>query len=90
MRRFIFEFIRTSGGSKISILDLVKLCCFFKEDSCEFGAECMVLMAKYKYFNTEPKYVHSRTEFGFQMYQKQVPYSCLIPDMKWALVGQIK
>ena len=40
MRNFIYEFIRLSGGKRISILDLIKLCCYFKEDSCKFGEEC--------------------------------------------------
>jgi len=65
MRNFMFEFIRVSGGRLITILDLVKLCCYFKEDSCKFGEECEVLMKKYKQLNIEPKYVHEITEFGF-------------------------
>ena len=48
MRKFIFDFIRLSGGKMINILDLIKLCCYFKEDSCAFGKECESLMKKYK------------------------------------------
>ena len=44
MRKFIFDFIRLSGGNLVSILDLIKLCCYFKEDSCAFGRECEGLM----------------------------------------------
>lgn len=51
MRKFIFDFIRLSGGNMINILDLIKLCCYFKEDSCAFGKECESLMKKYKQFN---------------------------------------
>ena len=58
MRKFIYDFIRLSGGKLVSILDLIKLCCYFKEDSCAFGRECEGLMQKYKQFNIEPKYVH--------------------------------
>ena len=58
MRKFIYEFIRLSGGAFVNILDLIKLCCYFREDSCEFGRECESLMKKYKQFNIEPKYVH--------------------------------
>jgi len=86
----MFEFMRLSGGRMISILDLVKLCCFFTEDSCKFGAECDLLMQKYKQLNIEPKYVHEMTEFGFQQYMKYVPFSCLIADLEYAFVGQIQ
>ena len=48
MRKFVYDFIRLSGGKMVTILDLVKLCCYFKEDSCSFGRECEGLMAKYK------------------------------------------
>jgi hypothetical protein len=48
MREFMFKFIRVNGGNLISILDLVKLCCYFTADSCQFGAECELLMKKYK------------------------------------------
>lgn len=89
MRAFMFDFIRVSGGKSISILDLVKLCCYFKDDSCNFGAECNTLMANYKKLNIEPKYVHMMTEFGFQQYLKYVPYSCLIADLEFGFVGQI-
>ena len=65
MRKFMFDFIRFNGGKQISILDLIKLVTHFKEDSCDFGAECEVLMQKYKQFNIEPKYVHQRQEFGY-------------------------
>ena len=60
MRKFMYEFLRTSGGKIISILDLIKLCCFFEKDSCDFGAECEELMRNYKKLNIEPKYVHNR------------------------------
>ena len=48
MRQFIYEFIKISGGRLLSILDLVKLCCYFKDDSCAFGLECESLMKRYK------------------------------------------
>ena len=32
MRAFIYDFIKIGGGDVISILDLVKLCCYFKGD----------------------------------------------------------
>lgn len=44
MRKFMYDFIRLSGGNLVSILDLIKLCCYFKEDSCAFGRECEGLM----------------------------------------------
>ena len=87
MRNFMYEFIRVNGGKYISILDLVQLCCYFKQGSCEFGNECDELMRNYKRINIEPKYVHGRTEFGFQQYNKYVPYSCLIDDLEYAFVG---
>lgn len=90
MRRFMYDFIRVSGGRMITILDLMKLCCFFSEDSCRFGKECEVLMKNYKAINIEPRYVHQRQEFGFNQYLKYVPYSCLIQDLEYAFVGQIK
>ena len=74
----------------ITILDLMKLCCYFKEDSCTFGRECDSIMNHYKQINIAPKYVHERTEFTIQQYLKIVPYSCLIEDMEYALVGQVK
>ena len=46
--------------------------------SCGFGRECEKLMRKYKQVNIDPKYVHKRTEFGFNHYVKFVPNSCLI------------
>ena len=46
--------------------------------SCGFGRECEKLMRKYKQLNIDPKYVHKRTEFGFNHYVKFVPNSCLI------------
>lgn len=46
-------------------------------------------MRNYKRINIEPKYVHEMTEFGFQQYNKYVPYSCLIDDLEFAFVGQI-
>ena len=90
MRHFIYEFIRVSGGRNITILDLIKLCCYFTKESCLFGEECETLMSNYKYLNIEPKYVHNRTEFGFQQYLKYVPYSVLIEDLEYAFVGQIQ
>ena len=60
MRKFMYDFIRISGGRMINILDLIKLCCYFTEDSCAFGQECESLMRKYKQFNIEPRYVHQR------------------------------
>ena len=47
-------------------------------------------MRNYKRINIEPKYVHEMTEFGFQQYNKYVPYSCLIDDLEYAFVGQIQ
>lgn len=64
MRSFMYDFIRVSGGRMITILDLMKLCCYFKEDSCAFGRECDRIMSNYKQINIAPKYVHQRTEFG--------------------------
>ena len=90
MRKFMYEFIRVSGGKLITILDLVKLCCHFTKDSCSFGAECDEIMRNYKKLNIEPKYVHEMTEFGLQQYIKYVPYSCMIEDLEFAFVGQIK
>ena len=46
--------------------------------SCNFGRECEKLMRKYKQLNLDPKYVHKRTEFGFNHYVKFVPNSSLI------------
>ena len=65
MRKFMFEFIRVSGGKMISILDLMKLSCYFSPDSCAFGKECDVLMRYYNQINIEPRYVHHRQDFGF-------------------------
>lgn len=47
-------------------------------------------MSNYKRINIEPKYVHEMTEFGFQQYNKYVPFSCLIEDLEYAFVGQIQ
>jgi hypothetical protein len=90
MRLFMFEFMRVSGGKMISILDLIKLCCYFPPDSCDFGKECEQLMNKYKQLNIEPRYVHQRQEFGYQAYIKYVTNSCLINFLEFALVGQCK
>jgi hypothetical protein len=60
MRLFMYEFVRVSGGRMISILDLIKLCCYFGEETCEFGKECESLMKHYKQVNIEPRYVHQR------------------------------
>jgi len=60
MRKFSFDFIRLSGGKNISILDLIKLCCYFPKLSCPFAEEVEKIMKKYKQFNIEPKYVHQR------------------------------
>lgn len=90
MRKFMYEFIRVSGGKNISILDLIKLCCNFNEDSCAFGREVDELMNNYKKLNIEPRYVHERQEFGFQQYLKYVPFSCMIQDLEFAFVGQLR
>ena len=87
LRLFMFEFMRISGGKMISILDLIKLCCYFLPDSCGFGRECENLMSKYKQLNIEPRYVHQRQEFNYQHYLKYVPNSCLINFFEFALVG---
>ena len=56
---------------------------------CDFGQECELLLNEYKRKNIKPKYVHARTEFTFNQYQKFVPYSCLIEDLEYAFCGQI-
>ena len=48
MRTFIFDFIKIGGDDVISILDLVKLCCYFKgngvtdevDDSMQINCKC--------------------------------------------------
>lgn len=47
-------------------------------------------MERYKDLNINPRYVFQRMEINFQQYQKYVPYSCLISDMEYALVGQVQ
>lgn len=47
-------------------------------------------MKEYKKLNIEPKYIHNRTQFGFQQYIKIVPVSVLVQDFEKAFVGQIQ
>ena len=51
MRTLSFALIRVSGGRFLNILDLIKLCCHFEENSCDFGQECETLMKQYKKIN---------------------------------------